>query len=73
MDKLSQSGMVNITYRSRNGSRCHQVSRIDITSCDCVVSQLLFHGPVHVFKVGFAHGSLLARFGCNGKTYTLVK
>ena len=46
---LTKSGN---THRSGNGSRCQEISRSHITSCNGMMGQLLLHRPVHVPEVG---------------------
>lgn len=40
------------TYRSTDGARGQEVSRSEIAAVDGMMSQLLFHGPVHVLEEG---------------------
>ena len=54
------------TYRSTNGSWSQEISRVGVASWHCVVSKLLFHGPIHPlntvdkwYKMWTLNGSLL--------------
>lgn len=48
------------TYRSTDGARGQEVSRSEVAAIDGMMSQLLFHGPVHVLgeeEEGLKQGS----------------
>lgn len=46
-------------YFAADGSRTHEVTRLDRTTGGGVMNQLLFWGPVQMLEIG------LADFGCH--------